>query len=124
MSKSNGAEMVEVDGARYHASTFEYDGEKITARELAQDEIDDIGEACTDDKGKFNNRLNTRMLLARSIVTPVTSIDGVGKFGARKFSVILREFNKLNSLPTADPTPPAGSAGPTSPDGGEPTPTS
>ena len=120
--KGLGAGSVEIDGERYGTFSFNHEGTKFTVRELSVDEGDDAAEASTDDKGKFNGRLNTRLLLAKSIVEPATTVDGVGKFGNRKYLAVLRQFNILNSLPVEVPTSPAGSAGPTSLDGGEPSP--
>jgi hypothetical protein len=122
---------VVVDGETYATETFDYEGTLWTLRELSVDEGDDIFEAAQEpldpkdpSKGtKTNNRLNTRFLLAKSIVEPATGADRVGKWGGRKYTTMLRAFNKLNSIDDANPTPPAGSAGPTSPDGGDASPT-
>lgn len=118
-----GAGSIDIDGEKLATETFEFEGERFTVRELTIDEGDDILDAATDDKGKVNGRLNTRMLLAKALTDPVKTVEQVGKFGGRKYLTILRSFNKLNSLPIANPTLPAGSAEPTSPDGGEPLPT-
>lgn len=126
MSKSNGLGpgTIEIDGEKLATNTFELDGEKFTVRELLQDENDDIWDASLGADGKVNTRLNTRMALSKGLVTPAKSADEIGKFGTRKYGLILREFNRLNTIPAANPTPPAGSAGPTSPSGGAPTPES
>lgn len=115
---------IEIDGERYATDTFEYDGTRFVVREISLDEGDVISEATTGPDGKINFRLNTRMSLAKGIIEPAVTVDQIGKFGSRKFALVLDAFNKLNSLPPANPTPPAGSAGPTSPDGGAPSPTS
>lgn len=118
-----GAGSIEIDGERYATHAFDIDGTRYTVRELSVDEGDDAADASTDDKGKFNTRLNTRMLLAKSIVEPTATVGQVGKFGSRKYLAVLQQFNRLNSLPVEVPTLPAGSAEPTSPDGGEALPT-
>ncbi len=118
---------VEIDGERLATDTFEFDGETYTLRELSTDEGDEIYDASQEPidvkdaaKGtKTNFRTQTRMLLARSITEPSTSPDRIGKWGGRKYTTVLRHFNLLNSISEENPTPPAGSAGPTSPDGGE-----
>lgn len=117
-----GPHMIEIDGEKFHAETIVFEGERFTVRELAADEGDDCAEAATDDKGKINERLNTRMLMAKALVEPVKTVEQIGKFGNQKFQLILRTFNRLNSLPITNPTAPAGSAGQTSPSGGEPIP--
>lgn len=122
---------VVVDGETYATETLDFGGTYFTLRELSVDEGDDIFEAAQEpidpkdlSKGtKTNNRLNTRLLLAKSITEPATSADQVGKWGGRKYTTMLRAFNKLNSIEEANPTPPAGSAGPTSPAGGDASPT-
>jgi len=124
-SKTNGLGpgSVEIDGERYGTFTFEIDGARMTVREISVDEGDDAAETATGPDKQINGRLNSRLLLAKSIVEPVTSVEQVGKFGNRKYLAVLRHFNDLNSLPAENPTTPAGSAGPTSPAGGEPPPT-
>lgn len=126
MSKTNGmgAGTVDIDGETYGTFSWMEGAEKHTVRELSVDEGDDAAEASTDDKGKFNGRLNTRLLLAKALVEPSKTPDQVGKFGNVKYLTILRHFNRLNSLPAEVPTLPAGSAGPTSLAGGEPSPQS
>jgi hypothetical protein len=114
---------IEIDGETYGTFSWLEGAVKHTVRELSVDEGDDAAEASTDDKGKFNSRLNTRLLLAKSLVEPKVTVDQVGKFGNVKYLTVLRHFNRLNSLPPEVPTPPAGSAGQTSQDGGEPLPT-
>lgn len=114
---------MDVDGEMLGTFTFEMDGTRHTVRELTVDEGDDAWEAAKGPDGKVNDRLNTRMLLSKAMVSPTTSAEAIGKFGNRKYQMVLREFNKLNSLPLTNPTLPAGSAGLTSPDGGEPSPT-
>jgi hypothetical protein len=125
MTKPNGlgAGTIVIDGETY--STFSWDdrGTKHTVRELSVDEGDDVAEAATQPDKTINNRLNTRMLLAKALVEPPTTIEQVGKFGTRRYLEVLRHFNELNSLPIENPTTPGGSPGPTSPAGGEPVPT-
>jgi hypothetical protein len=128
--KKNGLGSIEIDGESYATSTFEVGGQRFVTRELSMDEFDDAAEAATqpqkdkDGNPVINNRLNNRLLLAKSIVEPPTTVEKLGKFGNVKYLTILQHFNKLNSLPESNPTSPAGPAGPTSPDGGEPLPTS
>lgn len=118
-----GSGSVEIDGERYGTDTWEYAGETFTVRELSINEGDDVAEAATGPEGKFNNRANTRMLLAKALIAPATTPDGIGKFASRKYLLVLQHFNRLNSLPEEKPTLPAGSAEPTSPASGEPLPT-
>lgn len=116
-----GAGTVIVDDEKYATSTFDYQGERFTIRELSTDEGDDIAEAATGPGPdfKFNARLNTRLLLVKALIDPEISVDRLGKFPGPKYLTILRAFNTLNSLPEANPTAPAGSAEPASPATGE-----
>lgn len=124
MTKKAGPGTVQIDDETYLTDTFEFDGTTFTMRELSVDEGDDIWEAAQNPDKTTNNRLNTRMLLAKSVIEPVVTVDQVGKWGGRKYTTMLRHFNRLNSIDEANPTPPAGSAGPTPPAGGEPSPES
>lgn len=123
---------ITIEGERLVTETFSFDGDLYTLRELTTDEGDEAWDAAQEpidpkkpDAGtKINGRLNTRFLLAKALVEPVTSPERVGKWGGRKYTTVLQVFNRLNSIEDANPTPPAGSAGPTSPAGGESSPTS
>jgi hypothetical protein len=126
MARTNGKigpGSVEIDGERYATDTFVYDGTTYTMRELSVDEGDDIWDAAQKPDKTVDNRLNSRLLLAKSLVEPVVSVEQVGKWGGRKYVTLMRHFDGLNTVPVENPTPPAGSAGPTSPAGGEPLPT-
>lgn len=112
---------VTIDGERYPTDTFEYDGERFTLRAISVDEGDECWDAALGADGKFNNRLNSRLLLVKSLVEPGgITVDQVGKWGGKKYVTLMRHFDALNNLPEANPTPAAGSAAPTSPSGGEP----
>lgn len=113
---------VEINGESYATETFDWEGSRYIVRELSLDESDEAIDMATGPDGKTNDRLSTRAMLAKSLVEPSTGIEAIGKFGARKFSLVLAAFNRLNSLPVTNPTVPAGSAGATSPSGGEPSP--
>lgn len=130
-AKKNGRGTTVIDGESYATETFEFDGTMFTLRELSVDEGDDIWEASQEpidakdtSKGlKLNTRLNTRLLISKALLTPQITVDQVGKWGGRKYTAVLRHFNSLNSIDEENPTLPAGSAEPTSPDGGDASPT-
>lgn len=115
---------ITIDGERLATETFSFDGDTYTMRELNADESDEAWDAAQNPDKTVNGRLNSRLLLARSLVAPTVTADGAGKWGNRKYTVLLGHFNRLNSIDEANPTPPAGSAGPTPPAGGESSPTS
>lgn len=131
MTKKLGPGTVVVDGETYATSTSEHAGETITVRELSVDEGDEAWDAAQEPINpkdpaagmRVNVRANTRFLLAKGMVEPATTADQVGKWGQRKYTAVLREFNRLNSIEEANPTPPAGSAGLTPPAGGNASPT-
>ena len=100
---------VEIDNVRFHTSTFDFDGTRYTVRELSPDEGDEANEAAKGPDGKVNTRLETKLLLSKAMVEPKIGADEIGKRGNQTYTLILREFNKLNSPPAEkDPTPPAG----------------
>lgn len=121
-TKKLGPGSVTIDGERYATDTFEFDGTTYTLRELSVDEGDAIWDAAQNQDKTLNARLNTRLLLQKSITEPSVTLDQVGKFGGKKYVTLMRHFDALNTVPEENPTPPAGSAGPTSPSGGEPSP--
>lgn len=131
MSTKNGLGpgTMDINGKKFATFVFEHDGTRYTMRALKQNEIDDAFDAATgpdtpDGKpGKVNYRLLNRMQLAKSVVEPAVTVDSLGELPSPEFSVILGHFNDLHTLPEANPTVPAGSAGPTSPGGGAPLPT-
>ncbi len=122
---------ITIDDQRLSTVTFEYDDERFTLRELSVDEGDDIFDAAqtpVDPKNpngpmRFNGRFNSRSLLAASMVEPTATVDQIGKWGGKKYVTFMQYYEGLNTIPEANPTGAAGSAAPTSPAGGEPTPT-
>lgn len=121
-----GSGTVEIDGESYATKTLDVVGIRHTIRELSVDEGSEVLEMARQPNQSINEILNIRGLLAKAIIEPAYTIDRVGKFGSRKYLLLLRAFNELNNLPednAGNPTPPAGSAEPTSPSGGAPSPT-
>lgn len=123
-----GAGNITIEGERYSTDTFEYDGVVTVMRELSVDEGDAIWDAAQepDPKDKTatrtNNRLNSRMLLSKSLVEPSVTVDQVGKWGGKKYVTFMRHFDGLNTVSEPNPTLPGGSPEPTSPSGGESSP--
>ena len=71
-------------------------------REITVDESDAAFDAAQNPDKTFNARLNQRMLLVSSIMSPATALDDIGKWGGLKYLVLLRAFDRLNTLPPAD----------------------
>lgn len=73
-------------------------------REITVSESDAAYDASQNADKTFNSRLNQRMQLAASIVSPPTSVDDIesGKWGVRKLVILLNAFDRLNSLPPAN----------------------
>lgn len=93
---------VVIDGEEYETIDVASGGKTYTLRELSVKENDDIETASTDDKGVFNGRLNLRLCLAQSIVSPPTTVDSIEKWPGRRYLLLSRAFNKVNSLPADD----------------------
>lgn len=89
---------IEIDGETYETTSVDYRGAEYVLRELSVTENDDIETAATDKDGKFNGRLNLRLSLATSIVSPPTTADQIGKWGGKKYVLMSRAFNKLNTI--------------------------
>jgi hypothetical protein len=123
MTKSAAPKTVTIDGEEMECEQVEYAGVTYTIRELSVTETDEVDDLAEGQKPAAAARLTTRTALSKAIVEPKVELADIEKWGARKYVALVRAFNRLNSLPLANPTPPAGSAGPTSPDGGEQSPT-
>ena len=89
---------VTIDGEQYETTTVEWKGKKYVLRELNVDENDEIETTSTDEKGGFNGKLNLRLCLVKSIVSPPTGMDDLGKWSGKKYLVMSRAFNRLNAL--------------------------
>ena len=80
-----------------------YIGTTYRIRQITVDEGDENYDAAMNEKtGKFNGRLNSRLNLAASIVSPSTSIDDMGKWPGAKLVTLLRVWDELNLLKDAD----------------------
>ena len=71
-------------------------------REITVPESDAAWDAAINPDKSFNSRLNQRLSLASSIVSPTTSMDDFEKWGVRKMMKLLDVYERLNSLPPAD----------------------
>ena len=88
-----------IDGEEYETTTVEYGNTLYTLRELSVQENDDIEAASTDAGGTFNGKLNLRLCLSKSIVSPETDVDRIAKWPGKKYLTLSRAFNAINSLP-------------------------
>jgi hypothetical protein len=77
-------------------------GTTYRLREISVEESDVAFDASQNPDKTFNPRLNQRLQLASSIVTPPTTLDEIGKWGIRKLVAMLNAYDRLNSLPAAD----------------------
>ena len=123
MAKAAAPKTVTIDGEEMETLTVEYGGVAYTLRELSVEEGDAIDALSENQTPRVANRLMMRAMLEKSIIEPKVTMDQIGRWSGKKYVALSRAFNKLNTIPEENPTPPAGSAGPTSPDGGEPSPT-
>lgn len=90
---------ITIDGEEYETTEVSYGSQTYTLRELSVEENDEIEEASTEADGKFNGKLNLRMCLAKSILSPETPIDKIAKWPGKKYLTLSRAFNAINSLP-------------------------
>jgi hypothetical protein len=89
---------VTIDGEEYETADVVYGDKVYTLRELSVDEQDEIEDSATDKEKVLNGRLNLRLSLQKAIVSPPTGVDDIGKWGGKKYLIMSRAFNKLNSL--------------------------
>jgi hypothetical protein len=81
----------------------EYGGTTYRIRQITVDEGDANYDASLNEKTqKFNGRLNSRLNLAVSIISPPTSIDDMGTWAGAKLVALLRVWDDLNLLKDAD----------------------
>lgn len=77
-------------------------GTDYRIREITVDESDAAFDASQNPDKTYNPRLNQRLELASSIVTPAVTLDEVGKWSKVKLQSLLYVHIRLNSLPPAD----------------------
>lgn len=82
-----------------------YISEKLTyrLREITVDEGDTAFDASQNpDKTTFNGRLDSRMRLSFSIVSPPTTVDEMARWPTKRLLTLLTSYDRLNNLPPAD----------------------
>lgn len=77
-------------------------GTTFRFREVTVQESDDAYDASLNEDKTFNQRLNQRLLLVSSIVSPKVAVDDIGKWGIRKLIAMLDAYDRINALPAAD----------------------
>jgi hypothetical protein len=88
------------NGLRWEEVTYE--GTTYRIRQILVDEADAAYDASVQPDKSVNYRLNSRLALAASIVSPTTGVDDMGKWSNVKLAVMLSVYDRLNSLPAAD----------------------
>lgn len=85
-------------------------------RELTVGETDNIEEAAKKPDGTTDWKLNTRLAVSAA-TDPSIGVDGISSLGQTKYTLLIRAFNKMNTLPETGASPngqsPTGSSGPT-----------
>lgn len=89
---------IEIDGEQLETADVEFRGTTYTLRELTVGEGKKIDTACTKEDGTYDGTLSLTLSLAQSIVSPKTDADDFEKWGAKKYLIMSRAYNKLNSL--------------------------
>lgn len=101
---------VTIDGEEYETVEVPFRDKTYTLRELSVKENDEIEDASTNPDKTFNGRLNLRLCLSKSIMSPPTGIDDMEKWSGKKYLVLSRAFNKLNSVADESVSPPVPNA--------------
>lgn len=89
---------IEIDGETLETITVTHAGTDYVIRELTVKENDTIEDASRKADGTFDGRLNLRMCLAAALVSPQVSVDSMDKWGGKKYVVLSRGFNKVNTV--------------------------
>jgi hypothetical protein len=78
--------------------------EKLTyrIRELYVDEGDSAWDASQNPDKTYNGRLDSRMRLAFSIVSPAVTVDDIARWNQKRLLAMLAAYDRLNNLPAAD----------------------
>ena len=90
---------VTVNGEELETTDIEFRGQKYTLRELTVEENEEIDEGAKQKDGTYNGTLLLKLAIVKSIVAPSTTMDDLQKWGGKKYLVLSRAYNKLNSLP-------------------------
>lgn len=101
---------ITIDGEEYETVEVTVRDKTYTLRELSVKENDDIEDASTNPDKTFNGRLNLRLCLAKSIVSPPTTVDDMEKWSGKKYLILSRAFNRLNAVVDESVTPPVPNA--------------
>ena len=78
-----------------------YNGTTYRLRELLVEEADTAFDASLNPDKTFNGRLNSRLGLCSSIISPPTTLDEIGKWPNVKLGALLAVYDRLNNLPPA-----------------------
>jgi hypothetical protein len=88
------------------ASAPEYEvvaikGVEYKVRELTVGESDKIEAASTKQDGTLDGKLSTRLAI-EAATDPTISADDISSLGQTKYTLLIRAFNKMNTLPEAE----------------------
>lgn len=89
---------VTINGEDYETADVPYGDKVYTMRELSVKENRTIEKASMNEAKEFDGQMNLQLCIAQSIVSPPTTFDEIENWGGKKYLVLSRAFNKLNSL--------------------------
>jgi hypothetical protein len=89
------------DGRPYHDIFLDKTRTYRITRIFVSDS-DEAWDACQNEDGTINARLNNRMQLVAAIVDPKTGLDDFEKMTAIDLDALFRAYGRLNILPPAD----------------------
>jgi len=106
MTKSAAKEptYITIDGEEFETATVVDRNKTYVIREISVEENQTIEKAATGKDGKYDFHLSMVLSLAQGIVSPPTSPDDIGKWPGRRYVLVSRAFNRLNTVgPESDP---------------------
>lgn len=94
------AKGIDEDGLRWEEIILY--GTTYRVREITVDESDDAFDASQNPDKTYNPRLNQRLELISSIVSPTVTLDQISKWSTVKLRALLYVHGRINTLPAAD----------------------
>ena len=90
---------IEIDGEQLETAEVEFRGTTYTMRELTVGENEEVDKGAKTPDGTYDGNLLMKLAITKSIISPPTDADDLQKWGGKKYLVISRLYNRLNSLP-------------------------
>lgn len=92
-----------LEDGRPYDDVFLGEGKTYRMTRITLVEADEAWDGSQNQDGTVNLRLNNRMQLVSSIVSPKTTLDDLATLTAIEVDALFRGYSRLNVLPPADP---------------------